>query len=76
MAYGARLESVLGASPRGFESPILRQVRMLGARQRPTFGGSNPPFSAKTETPAFVRAFLHSIEYSSSTSPRRIGGVR
>ena len=24
MAYGARLESVLGASPRGFESPILR----------------------------------------------------
>ena len=26
MAYGARLESVLGASPRGFESPILRTV--------------------------------------------------
>lgn len=26
MAYGARLESVLGASPRGFESPILRRV--------------------------------------------------
>ena len=26
MAYGARLESVLGASPRGFESPILRQI--------------------------------------------------
>ena len=25
MAYGARLESVLGESPRGFESPILRQ---------------------------------------------------
>ena len=24
MAYGARLESVLGASPQGFESPILR----------------------------------------------------
>lgn len=24
MVYGARLESVLGASPRGFESPILR----------------------------------------------------
>ena len=24
VAYGARLESVLGASPRGFESPILR----------------------------------------------------
>ena len=26
MAYGARLESVLGASPRGFESPILRRL--------------------------------------------------
>lgn len=25
MAYGARLESVLGASPRGFESLSLRQ---------------------------------------------------
>ena len=25
MAYGARLESALGASPRGFESPILRR---------------------------------------------------
>ncbi len=25
MAYGASLESWLGASPRGFESPILRQ---------------------------------------------------
>ena len=24
MAYGARLESVLGASPRGFDAPILR----------------------------------------------------
>ena len=27
MAYGARLESVLGESPRGFESPILRSGR-------------------------------------------------
>ena len=26
MAYGARLESVLGESPRGFESPILRSL--------------------------------------------------
>ena len=26
MAYGARLESVLGASPHGFESHILRAV--------------------------------------------------
>ena len=30
VAYGARLESVLGESPRGFESPILR------ARSEPT----------------------------------------
>ena len=29
MAYGARLESVLGASPRGFESPILRRFHVL-----------------------------------------------
>jgi hypothetical protein len=29
VAYGARLESVLGESPRGFESPILRQKRAL-----------------------------------------------
>lgn len=27
MAYGARLESVLGASPQGFESLILRQSK-------------------------------------------------
>ena len=34
VAYGARLESVLGESPRGFESPILRSVksRALGDR--------------------------------------------
>ena len=34
VAYGARLESVLGASPRGFESPILRHLmltRTLGS---------------------------------------------
>src|SRR3954463_7526614 len=28
VAYGARLESVLGASPRGFESPILRRISL------------------------------------------------
>ena len=33
MAYGARLESALGASPRGFESPILRK------RINPHLGG-------------------------------------
>ena len=29
MAYGARLESVLGESPRGFESPILRSYLQI-----------------------------------------------
>src|SRR3954451_7905714 len=39
VAYGARLESVLGASPRGFESPILR------IRSRPSAAapGTAPP---------------------------------
>ena len=36
MAYGARLESVLGASPRGFESPILRH-RTPGPVEVPGF---------------------------------------
>ena len=46
MAYGARLESVLGASPRGFESPILRHrtpgligapgFSLAGTRKTPT----------------------------------------
>ena len=45
VAYGARLESVLGESPQGFESPILRQ-REYGLRKNfslwtwPTFAGS------------------------------------
>ena len=40
MAYGARLESVLGASPRGFESPILRHCASLD------FQVSNAPRAA------------------------------
>jgi hypothetical protein len=32
VAYGARLESVLGESPRGFESPILRCVIFRGLK--------------------------------------------
>jgi hypothetical protein len=35
VAYGARLESVLGESPQGFESPILRQMHESPARIRP-----------------------------------------
>ena len=34
MAYGARLESVLGASPQGFESPILRGLSLVGTEVR------------------------------------------
>ncbi len=34
MAYGASLESWLGASPRGFESPILR------SEKAPDFSGA------------------------------------
>ena len=60
MAYGARLESVLGASPRGFESPILRHqsgtVRFRiflcliyfhfpYPRHSPTSARSRPPLS-------------------------------
>ena len=47
VAYGARLESVLGASPRGFESPILRHhpgIRMiLGFCRNPTSETICPP---------------------------------
>ena len=31
MAYGARLESGLGAIPQGFKSPILRQKSFAGS---------------------------------------------
>ena len=63
MAYGARLESVLGESPRGFESPILRQV--TGARCTTTnlpliwddqVGGIRLPAAA----PAFMAPFVDS----------------
>ena len=37
MAYGARLESVLGASPRGFESPILRHAYQHKRRAVPPY---------------------------------------
>ena len=42
MAYGARLESVLGASPRGFESLILR-VSDRGKAEVPTPGEQRCP---------------------------------
>ena len=57
MAYGARLESVLGASPRGFESPILRHVD-----ERCGLGGARALGSSWAESAA--------VE-SSTLSPRR-----
>ena len=48
MAYGARLESVLGESPRGFESPILRHsvTAACWVTHNANSQGPNPPFSA------------------------------
>jgi hypothetical protein len=43
VAYGARLESVLGSRPRGFESRILRRVTSENAG------------SARRASPAFCR---------------------
>ncbi|MEN9741488.1 MAG: hypothetical protein RIR66_444 [Actinomycetota bacterium] len=36
MAYGARLESGLGASPQGFKSPILRHLSFYSTSQKET----------------------------------------
>ena len=44
MAYGARLESVLGESPRGFESPILRQEALANTS---TTSSTAPPCIAQ-----------------------------
>lgn len=51
MAYGARLESVLGESPRGFESPILRHIRKCP--EKPWFSGH---FCAPDLSEALVHA--------------------
>ncbi len=52
VAYGARLESVLGSRPRGFESPILRrQSRVHRTRcTRLRRSGSEPPAGPLSET--------------------------
>ena len=43
VAYGARLESVLGESPRGFESPIIRtEERVLARGPVPAHRGWQP----------------------------------
>ena len=52
MAYGARLESVLGESPQGFESPILRgsQLRKWWIAISKSHGPSTQVQSALTES--------------------------
>lgn len=56
MAYGARLESVLGESPRGFESPILRQDRRNQTRtaRAPNTTHSNPSRGGLRQGDSFV----------------------
>ena len=52
MAYGARLESVLGASPRGFESLILRhRITQLGV---PAIAEDEARFLDRAKTRAYV----------------------
>ena len=50
MAYGARLESVLGASPQGFESPILRQKKVSGSESADLVANSQLGFRACSPT--------------------------
>ena len=54
MAYGARLESVLGASPRGFESPILRH-RSGTVRFRIFYALFTPAFRVKGQNVCLAR---------------------
>jgi hypothetical protein len=54
VAYGARLESVLGASPRGFESPILRSVMSHVMRKRPPHASMCIP-AGRTHLPYYIR---------------------
>ena len=54
MAYGARLESVLGESPRGFESPILRHVAPLPWPQGGLFLESQHSFASAERMPRHI----------------------
>ena len=66
MAYGARLESVLGASPRGFESPILRhqsgtvrfRIFLCLIYSRFSQPRLTPPISAHSPEPSLLPARL------------------
>ena len=56
MAYGARLESVLGESPRGFESPILRATHGYIDRRE---SGESRALLGALETSIYVVARRH-----------------
>ena len=74
MAYGARLESVLGASPRGFESPILRH-RTPGPLQVPGFllpaapPDLRPPRVLPAREPSAPRASLGVVDLEARPCP-------
>ena len=81
MAYGARLESVLGASPRGFESPILRH-RTPGPLQVPGFllpaapPDLRPPRVLPAREPSAPRASLGASSRSPARPRRPRGGLQ
>ena len=81
MAYGARLESVLGASPRGFESPILRH-RTPGPVEVPGFllpaapPDLRPPRVLPAREPSAPRASLGASSRSPARPRRPRGGLQ
>lgn len=76
MAYGARLESVLGASPRGFESLSLRQRKMTYCQVGHFSlrdGGSEPGKRAQ-RTEGFGRARTRAGVYSEHAAMEKAEG--
>src|SRR5215207_4407551 len=63
VAYGARLESGLGATPREFESPILRRYSPATAAST-----STPPASAPGESRSPRNAVASAVAVSGSSS--------
>ena len=66
MAYGARLESVLGESPRGFESPILREIWSA-----PPSNPKRPPELLQKCLCGAYGQFLDSVESIASLNVRK-----
>ena len=89
VAYGARLESVLGESPRGFESPILRTSTSRWVKaQRPQPGFESPILRPSTsgrvkaqrpqpgfESPILRPEVPRTREVHRSISPPHLGPV-